>query len=75
MNSVDRTPTDISLFLMDAQPKIVQFKKSCLKFALNLSFIMRGSRSTAKLPMEYRVNASLPFVKKFSLLRVAVLYF
>ena len=25
---------------------------------------MRGSRSTAKLPMECRVNTSLPFVKK-----------
>ena len=27
---------------------------------------MRGSRSTAKLPIECRANTSLPFVKKFS---------
>ena len=36
---------------------------------------MRGSSSTAKLPMECRVNTSLPFVKEFALLRVAVPYF
>ena len=34
---------------------------------------MRGSRSAAKLPMEFLVNRLLPFIKKYTLLRIAVI--
>ena len=36
---------------------------------------MRGSRSTAKLPMEFLVNTLLPFIEKYALLRIVVPYF
>ena len=36
---------------------------------------MRGSRSMAKLPMEFLVNTMFPFIKKYTLLRIAVPYF
>ena len=40
------------------------------------SCCMRGSRSTAKLPMEEcRVNTPFPSLKKFALLHIAVPYF
>ena len=34
--------------------------------------VMRGSRNTAKLPMEFLVNTLFPFMKKNALLRIAV---
>ena len=36
---------------------------------------MRGSRSTAKLPMEFLANTLFPFMEKCALLRIAVPYF
>ena len=36
---------------------------------------IRGSRGTVKLPMEFLVNTLLPFLEKYTLLRITVLYF
>ena len=35
--------------------------------------LMRGSRSTAKSPIECKVNTSLPFIKQDAPLRIVIL--
>ena len=38
-------------------------------------YYKRGSNSTAKLQMEFLVKTMLPFLEKYTLLRIAVPYF
>ena len=51
------------------------FLKSLFKTYIIMTTFMRGSRSTAKLPMKFFVNRFFLFIVRYALLHIVVPYF
>ena len=59
------------MYKQETKCETIQFINS-LYFCITF---MRGSRSTAKLQMEFLVRTMPPFIEKYTLPRIAVTYF